>query len=68
MLSDSKDKCNQHHLLFEKIDNQSYQAMDTWCGHKVNDILWYCSSECKEKGEEGSPLKYIQSNGPIMND
>lgn len=62
-------KCRNHHLLFFAIDNGSYQAVDTWCGHTVKGIIWYCSKKCLEKGKEGIPLTYKKSDDePIMND
>jgi len=62
-------KCNNHHLFFEPLSNGHYQALDTWCGHKVKKKTWYCSKECRDKGLEGSPKGYVSTDDePIMND
>jgi hypothetical protein len=50
-------------------ENGNHQAMDTWCGHTVNGIVWYCSEKCMSIGKEGKPLTYIPTDDePIMND
>ena len=62
-------KCSNHHLLFVSLDNGSYQAVDTWCGHKVGQTIWYCSKKCRDKGMEGVQKSYVSSDDePIMND
>jgi len=65
----NKVTCNNHHLFFEPLKNGHFKAVDTWCGHKINQKIWYCSDKCKDKGIEGSPKGYISSDDePIMND
>lgn len=63
-------KCSKHHIIFQPIGRDSdVKAFDTWCGHEVNGDIWYCSKECMERGEEGTPLTYRKaSNEPIMID
>lgn len=62
-------KCTKHHLFFELLSNGDYQAIDTWCGHKINKKIWYCSKECRDKGIEGTPKGYVYTDDePIMND
>lgn len=61
--------CKKHHLLFVPTKNGNHQAIDTWCGHTVNGIVWYCSEKCMSIGKEGNPLTYIATDDePIMND
>lgn len=62
-------RCKNHHLLFIPLSNGHYNAVDTWCGHTVEERTWYCSKECLERGKEGIPLTYKNSDDePIMND
>lgn len=63
------NRCKKQHILFEKVSNGSYKAIDTWCGHVLEDeTVWYCSDECMEKGEEGKPLKYKKDYNEISID
>lgn len=63
------NKCNKHHLLFFKLNNGHYQAVDTICGMRVENTVWYCCKEHEEqKIQPDESAKYIVNDGPIMND
>ena len=62
------DRCKKQHILFKRVSNGSYKAIDTWCGHVIADEVWYCSEECMAKGGEGKPLKYKKDDNEISID
>ncbi len=41
-------KCEKKHLRFIPLKNGDHKAADTWCGHKMNNKIWFCSKECKK--------------------
>lgn len=45
-------KCGKKHLRFIPLKNGDHKAIDTWCGHKMNNKIWFCSKECKKIYEE----------------
>lgn len=64
-----KNKCDKRHILFERVSNGSYKAIDTWCGHVTVGKVWYCSDECLRNGKEGLPLEYeVSDDETISND